>query len=395
MTDPGRISLSPRIDTAGATAPVPPGAVVGVLGGGQLGRMFTLAARRLGYRVHVLTDVPDSPAGQVADVEICAELQDPEAVAAFARDVRVVTIEWENIPAEAAEVAAQTVPVRPRPHVLRVCQNRIREKSFLRDAGVPTSRFVALRSETDLEAARGLVFPAVLKTSESGYDGKGQVLVREPGDLAAAWDSLRRRESILEEFVDFERELSVIAARGLDGSFVAYAPFENTHRNHILDLTVSPAELAPPLAARAVEIGLAVMEGLDLVGVACVELFLTRQGEVLANEIAPRPHNSGHVTIDAHLCSQFEQQVRAVCGLPLGSTRPRTPAAMANLLGELWSSGAPDWARVLALQDVTLHLYGKTEARPGRKMGHLTALGADAATARERVLAARSLLEAS
>jgi 5-(carboxyamino)imidazole ribonucleotide synthase len=243
---------------------------------------------------------------------------------------------------------------------------------------------VALRSEIDLEAARQLGFPAVLKTSESGYDGKGQVLVREPGDLAAAWDSLRRRESILEEFVDFERELSVIAARGLDGSFVAYAPFENTHRNHILDLTVSPAELPPPLAARAVEIGLAVMEGLDMVGVACVELFLTRQGDVLANEIAPRPHNSA-MDIDAHRATSSSGALSAGCR---SIDAPR-PAAMANLLG--CGMNAPDW-RACWLQDVKLH--PGSERVPG-KMGHLTALASDAATARERVLAARSLLEAS
>jgi 5-(carboxyamino)imidazole ribonucleotide synthase len=394
MSDTGRTLRRPHADTpaAASTGPILPGAVLGVLGGGQLGRMFALAARRLGYRVHVLTDVPDSPAGQVADREVAADLHDAEAVSSFARDVAVVTFEWENVPAEAAEVASDNALVRPGPQALRVSQNRVREKSFLRDAGVPVTPFTAVRSAADLEAAHTIGFPAVLKTAEWGYDGKGQALVREPAELVTAWEAIGRREAILERFVDFDRELSVVAVRGADGAFAAYAPFENTHRDHILDVTVSPADVPPAVGAQAVEIALTVMERLDFIGVVCIELFWTRQGELLANEIAPRPHNSGHLTIDAHLTSQFEQQVRAVCGLPLGSTHQRTPAAMANLLGDLWDRGTPDWTRVLAQPEIALHLYGKTEARPGRKMGHLTALASSPDVARDRVLAARRLL---
>jgi 5-(carboxyamino)imidazole ribonucleotide synthase len=363
-----------------------------VLGGGQLGRMFALAARRLGYRVHVLTDVPDSPAGQVADLEICADLRDVEAIAAFARDVAVVTLEWENVPVEAAEVAARHVPVRPGPNALRTSQNRILEKRFLRDAGVPVTRFAPVSSAAELEAAAAIGMPAILKTAEAGYDGKGQVVVRDLAAASRAWEALGRRECILEAAVDFEREVSVIAARGRDGTFAAYAPFENVHRGNILDLTCCPADLGPGLAARAEEIALTIMQRLDVVGLLCVELFVTRDGDLLANEIAPRPHNSGHLTIDANVTSQFEQQVRAICGLPLGSTQQRSPAAMANLLGDLWEQGTPDWARVLAFPDVKLHLYGKSEPRAGRKMGHLTALEPRVERARERVLEARAAL---
>jgi 5-(carboxyamino)imidazole ribonucleotide synthase len=393
VKEPGRTTRRPHPDrVAAASGPILPGAVLGILGGGQLGRMFALAARRLGYRVHVLTEVPDSPAGQVADLEVAADPHDAAAVSSFARDVAVVTFEWENVPAEAAEVAADNAVVRPGPQALRVSQNRIREKTFLHETGIPVTPFAAVRSPAELGAARSIGFPAVLKTAEWGYDGKGQALVRDAADLESAWDAIDRRQAILERFVDFDHELSVVAVRGPDGAFAAYAPFENTHRDHILDVSVSPAEVPPAVGAQAVEIALTVMEKLDFVGVLCIELFWTREGDLLANEIAPRPHNSGHLTIDAHLTSQFEQQVRAVCGLPLGSTHQRTPAAMANLLGDLWAHGVPDWTRVLAQPEVALHLYGKTEARAGRKMGHLTALASSPDLARDRVLAARRLL---
>ena len=362
--------------------PILPGATVGILGGGQLGRMLALAARRMGYRVHSFSPGTDSPAGQVADREWAASYEDLDAARSFARGVDVVTLEFENIPASAVEAIEEFVPVRPGPKALGTTQHRLREKTFLREAGFPTVSFRAVRSREELDSALGEIgTPAVLKTAGFGYDGKGQTRISAPGGAAAAWDALAGSEAVLEAWVDFEREVSVVAARGLDGGFADYGVVENTHRNHILDLTVAPAQGLPPEAAReAMEIARGVFEELGLVGTACVEFFLTRDGGLLVNEIAPRPHNSGHWTIDAAATSQFEQQLRAVSGLLLGSTQALRPAAMANLLGDLWEGGEPDWAAVCAHPGVSLHLYGKAEARPGRKMGHLTAV---AETAKE------------
>ncbi len=376
-----------------------PGATVGVLGGGQLGRMLALAARAMGYRVRVYSDDPDGPAGQVADREHAGAYDDLDAVRAFARAVDVVTFEFENVAAEAAAAAAEHAPVRPAGRVLHVCQNRLREKGFLAGAGFPVAPFRAVRSPSELRAAldeltgsslRGA--KAVLKTSGWGYDGKGQEVLGPAADAAEAWLRLGAPEAILEAFVDFEREISVVAARGLDGSLGTYGPVANDHRRHILDVSVAPAPVPPALAAEARDLAEAVLHELDVVGVLCVEMFVTREGRLLINELAPRPHNSGHYTIDACVTSQFEQQLRAVCGLPLGSTAQHRPAAMANLLGDLWGGGEPDWAAALAHPEVKLHLYGKAEPRPGRKMGHLTALAGDGETARRRVLAAREAL---
>ena len=372
---------------------VRPGAPVGVLGSGQLGRMFAMAARRLGYRVHTFSPDRDTPTGQVADVEVAAPYEDTDAVRAFARRVAVVTFEFENVPAATVEAAAALVPVRPAGRVLHVTQQRLREKRFLRDAGLPVPAFVAVRTLDDLRS--GLVtvgLPAVLKQAAWGYDGKGQALLRSADDAASAWAAVAGRESILEAFVDFERELSVVAARGADGAMAHYGVIENVHARRVLDVSVAPAGIPEPLAAEAVGLARAAIEALDVVGVLCVELFLTREGRLLVNELAPRPHNSGHLTVDACLTSQFEQQLRAVCGLPLGSTERLRPAAMANLLGDLWAAGEPDWPAALAAPGVKLHLYGKSEARPGRKMGHLTALGDTAEDARRRVLDARRAL---
>jgi 5-(carboxyamino)imidazole ribonucleotide synthase len=372
-----------------------PGATLGVLGGGQLGRMFAIAARRLGYRVHVLAEGDATPASQIADQTVQADYNDTEAVARFARSVAVVTFEFENVPAQATEVAAQHAPVRPGGHILHTTQNRVREKTFLRAAGIPVTPFVAVHSAAELQAALlDLGTPAILKTEQWGYDGKGQVLVSHVDDPETVWRAFGARAAILERCVEFERELSVVAVRGENGAFAAYGPIENAHRDHILDLSVAPMDIPVEAAARAVDIALTIVEKLELVGVLCVEYFLCTDGELLVNELAPRPHNSGHLTIDAHVCDQFEQQVRAICGLPLGSTRQRTPAAMANLLGQVWEAGEPDWAGCLRLPDVKLHLYGKETARRGRKMGHLTALAPSAADARTRVLAARAALTA-
>jgi 5-(carboxyamino)imidazole ribonucleotide synthase len=277
--------------------------------------------------------------------------------------------------------------------VLHVCQQRLREKGFLAAAGLPVPDFAAVRSADDLRAGVARVgVPAVLKTAAFGYDGKGQTKVGSPAEAEAAWTAVGRQECILEAFVDFEREVSVVAARGLDGSFAHSGVVENTHRRHILDVSVAPAPVEPAVAGGAVAIARAVLEELEVIGLLCVEMFVTRSGSLLINELAPRTHNSGHLTVDACVTSQFEQQLRAVCGLPLGSTELLRPAAMANLLGDLWAGGEPDWAAACAFPDVKLHLYGKSDARPGRKMGHLTALGATLDEARARVLAARRAL---
>lgn len=372
---------------------IEPGAVLGVLGSGQLGRMFAIAARRLGYRVHVLSPDRDSPTGQVADLEITAAYEDLEAVARFARGVSVVTFEFENVPTAATLEAARHAPVRPGGAVLEVTQHRVREKSFLRDAGIPVTPFWPVRTREELECALlEAGYPAVLKTAAGGYDGKGQALLRSAADIEAEWPAFEGVESILEAFIDFTCEVSVVGARGLDGEVVTYGPIQNSHAHHILDVSFAPAAVEPQVARDAIEIARAVLSKLEVVGVLCVEMFVTRDGALLVNELAPRPHNSGHLTIDACVTCQFEQQVRAICGLPLGAPDQLRPAAMANLLGELWTAGEPRWDRALDLRNVKLHLYGKAEARPGRKMGHLTALGDTAAEAVARVTAARDAL---
>ncbi len=373
--------------------PVLPGATIGVLGGGQLGRMFAIAARRMGYRVHTLSPESETPAGQVSDVEITAPYEDLDAVSRFARGVRVVTFEFENVPAVTAEAAGRFCPVRPAGSVLHVAQQRIREKETLSRMGLPVTPFFPIRNSADLAVAAARVgLPAVLKSASFGYDGKGQSRVESPQALERAWREVGAGEAILEKLVDFRCELSVVAARGLDGDFRHYGVIENSHENHILDVSVAPANLPAATVREATEIARAVLEGLDVVGVLCIEMFLTADGRLLINEIAPRPHNSGHLTFDAAVTSQFEQQLRAVCGLPLGDTDLLRPAAMVNLLGDLWESGEPNWAAAAAHPSVKIHLYGKQEARPRRKMGHLTALASSPEEAREAALQARDAL---
>jgi 5-(carboxyamino)imidazole ribonucleotide synthase len=370
-----------------------PGAAVGVLGSGQLGRMFAIAARRMGYRVHTFSPDSDTPTGQVSDREYERPYDDLDAVREFARNVAVVTFEFENVPAAAVEAAAALAPVRPSGAVLYTAQHRLREKTFLSARGFPVAPFRHVRTPEDLSAALAEVgLPAVLKTAGFGYDGKGQTRIDSAADAPAAFAALRGQEGVVEAFVNFEREVSVVAARGAGGEFAHYGVVENTHSRHILDLSVAPARVGDAVAREAVGIARAVLEELGVVGVMCVEFFLTEGGRLLVNELAPRPHNSGHFTFDACVTSQFEQQLRAVCGLPLGSTELVRPAAMANLLGDLWQSGEPDWAAALAHPDVKLHLYGKTEPRPGRKMGHLTALAATPEDAALAALAARDAL---
>jgi 5-(carboxyamino)imidazole ribonucleotide synthase len=373
-----------------------PGSVIGVLGSGQLGRMFAIAARQMGYRVHVLSPDYDTPTGQVADVEVQVDYGDLDAVARFARAVNVVTFEFENVPVETAAVAARHAPVRPAGEVLHTTQNRLREKTFLRHAGLPVTPFAPVRNLAELEVAVDKIgLPAVLKTADWGYDGKGQSRVESREACLQAWQAMGSADAILERWVDYACEISVVAVRGVLGELACYEPVANHHQHHILDLSVTPADLPPRVAADAQEIARSVMTQLEVVGVLCVEFFVTSTDELLINELAPRPHNSGHLTIDAHVTSQFEQQVRAVCGLPLGSTAQLRPAAMANLLGGLWEDGEPNWYRAVAVPDVKLHLYGKRAPRPGRKMGHLTALADSTQAAATCVLEARRMLARS
>ena len=373
--------------------PILPGAVIGVLGSGQLGRMLALAARRMGYRTHVFSPDPGAPASQVADRAWTAAYDDLDAVRAFAQSVSAVTLEFENVPASTVEEIKELVPVRPGGAVLHTTQHRLREKIFLDRAGFPTVPFRAVPSRAALDVAlKELGPPTVLKTAGFGYDGKGQTKISISDEIEAAWATLGGGEGVLEAWVDFACEVSVVAARGMEGAFVHFGVVENTHRDHILDLTLAPAPLSPETTYEAVEITQGIFEELDIVGTACVEFFLSTDGKLLVNEIAPRPHNSGHWTIDAAVTSQFEQQLRAVCGVPLGGTGQLRPAAMANLLGDLWMEGEPEWTTALAFPEAKLHLYGKREARPGRKMGHLTALAGTTEAAAKLARAARATI---
>ena len=373
--------------------PILPGATIGVLGSGQLGRMFAIAARRMGYRVHTFSPDQDTPTGQIADVEVMAAYDDLDAVQNFARRVSVVTFEFENVPTSTAHAAARFAPVRPSGTILHTTQQRIREKTFLKSAGLPITPYREIRSRLDLQqAVFELGCPAVLKTAAFGYDGKGQFRIDTPDHMDEAWSAIGREEAVLEAFLDLECEISVVAARGDDGEFVHYGAIENQHSRHILDLSVAPARVSTEIAREATEMARCVLEKLGVVGVLCVEFFVTRDGKLLINELAPRPHNSGHLTVDSCVTSQFEQQLRAVCGLPLGSTARHRPAAMANLLGDLWTSGEPNWRAACSFPALKLHLYGKMEPRPGRKMGHLTALNQNAEEAYQMVIDARQSL---
>jgi 5-(carboxyamino)imidazole ribonucleotide synthase len=376
-----------------------PGSKVGVMGGGQLGRMFAIAARRMGYRVHTFSPDEDTPTGQLADREVAASYGDERAVRDFARGVDVLTFEFENIPSETVAWAAEECVVRPEGKVLHICQHRLREKIFLRDTGVPLPRFVEVNDEKQLAAAvKELGRPSVLKTASFGYDGKGQQKIEEDTDLKAVWATYKGAPAVLEEWVPFQREISVIIARSLEGQMVTYPVCENRHANHILDLTIVPADVSSDVAHGARQIAGAVAERFELVGLLAVEMFLLADDSILINELAPRPHNSGHFSFDACTTSQFEQQLRAVCGLPLGSAELLRPCVMANLLGDIWEDARaagrtePDWRAAAGFPDVKIHLYGKAEPRRGRKMGHLVAFGSNTAVAAERARTARAAL---
>ena len=370
-----------------------PGGTLGVLGSGQLGRMFAIAARRLGYRIHVLSPESDTPTGQVADKEIQASYQDLKAVEDFAAEVDVVTFEFENVDSQTVEAIERNTRVHPAGRVLHTTQHRLREKNFLQSISVPVTPFAAIRSQEDLENAASTHAPGVLKTAAWGYDGKGQVKVEAPTDAIAAWEQIDRAEAIFEKFVDFNQELSIVAARGQDGECAFYGPMANLHENHILSISVCPGGFSEKVTSEAQEITRAILEALNYVGTLCVEFFLTQDGSLLVNELAPRPHNSGHLTIDGHRTCQFEQQVRAIAGLPLGSPAQIKPAAMVNLLGDVWQNGDPDWSSALAINDLKLHLYGKREARIGRKMGHINILSDTPESAKQLAVSALQSLK--
>jgi 5-(carboxyamino)imidazole ribonucleotide synthase len=352
--------------------PLPPNSTIGILGGGQLGRMSALAAAELGYRCHIYAPGDDEPGMLVSAARTVAGYEDEAALAGFAAAVDVVTFEFENVPARTLEILAPLVPCRPGPKALAVCQDRLQEKRFFETAGVPVAPWAAVASESELrEAVVRIGLPAVLKTTRLGYDGRGQAVLRNPEDLAPAWERLSPKPLILEAFVPFTQELSAVAARGLDGSMAVYDAVENQHRHHILDLSFAPARVAAAVAEAARAHAARVAAALELVGVLAVEFFLLPDGRLLGNEVAPRPHNSGHWTQDACQFSQFHQHIRAVAGLPLGSPLRHSDAVMRNLVGP------EGMARLPGLQgapDVSVHLYGKAEARVGRKMGHANRL---------------------
>lgn len=382
--------------SSGSPARLVPPASLGVIGGGQLGRMFVQAAQRMGFRAGVLATGDDEPAVQAADWAVIAPSNQLSGLQSFAAQADAVTVEFENVSASALRWLARRRPVRPGWKTVWVSQNRLREKSFLSRHAIPHAPWRPVRREEDLDVAvRAVGLPLILKTASSGYDGKGQIRVERAEEARNAWADLGRVACVAEGWVEFQSEISVVAVRGADGAAASFPVGFNQHRRHILDSTVMPAPVGPIVSLEARTLALSVAEALGTVGVLTVEFFVTSDGGLLVNELAPRPHNSGHLTIEAATTSQFEQQVRALSGLPLGGTDLVAPAAMVNLLGDLWSDGEPDWDAALRADDgVKLHLYGKQGASPGRKMGHLTVLDADPERALLRAQAARHALTA-
>jgi 5-(carboxyamino)imidazole ribonucleotide synthase len=371
-----------------------PPASLGVIGGGQLGRMFVQAAQRMGFRAGVLATSEDEPAVRVADWAVIGPSDELSALRSFAEQAEAITVEFENVSAPALRWLSRRRIVRPGWKTVWVSQNRLREKTFLSRHRIPHAPWLPVRTEDELESAvRELGLPLILKTASSGYDGKGQVRVEHAREARSAWSDLDRVPCVAEGWVDFESEISVIVARGADGAAVAFPVGLNRHQDHILDSTMMPAPVGPIVTLEARTLALSIAQALGTVGALTVEFFLTAKGGLLVNELAPRPHNSGHLTIEASTTSQFEQQVRTLCGLPLGASDLIMPAAMVNLLGDLWSEGEPDWDSALRSDDgVKLHLYGKNGASPGRKMGHLTVLDPDPELALSRAQAVRRTL---
>ena len=370
-----------------------PPSTLGMLGGGQLGRMFVTAARTMGYNVIVLDPDPNSPAGSLATEHLAKAYDDSDALDYLAQRCAVVSTEFENVPAATLEYLAKSVPVHPSANALQIAQHRRREKEFFREQGLDTAEFHAIESPEDIEQAREFPFPAILKTATLGYDGKGQVVCQNFDELPSAFEQVGRKPCVLEQRVDLACEVSVVLGRSQQGEVTCFPIAENSHANGILDVTLVPATISDSLAETAVDAATRIADGLDYCGVLAIELFVTTDDRVLVNEMAPRPHNSGHYTIDACDTSQFEQQVRMICGLPPGSCRLHTPVAMWNVLGDIWPNGAePAWDKLLGLPQAKLHLYGKLEARPGRKMGHINCLGETLDTAQDLMRQVRGLL---
>ena len=369
-----------------------PDAMLGMLGGGQLGRMFTLAAHSMGYRVTVLDPDPLSPAGAIADVHLKAAYQDREALQQLADTCVAVTTEFENVPADSLRWLASHCTVRPGGDAVAVAQDRIREKAFFRACNLGVAPYAVIESDADIAQAPANLFPGILKRARFGYDGKGQVRVANADEARKAFKDMGSESCVLEQRIALKCEISAVVARGADGAGRSFPVSENRHRMGILDVSIVPARVAPELAKQGEEWALRIADKLNYCGVLAVEFFVTESGELLVNEMAPRPHNSGHYTIDACVTSQFEQQVRTLCGLPLGDTKLLSPVVMVNLLGEAWQQGAPQWDRVLNLPDAKLHLYGKHEARGGRKMGHYTVLDRSAEAALQKALITRAAL---
>ena len=370
---------------------LPPG-MLGMLGGGQLGRFFVIAAHEMGYRVTVLDPDKNSPAGKIADVHLCAAYDDAVALKTMAETCQAITTEFENVPASTLENLAQTRTVRPSAKAVSIAQHRVLEKQFIRDAGIPVAPFVVVNAASDLPADADAIYPAILKVARFGYDGKGQARVANQAQAQAAFEAFKGEQCVLEKMLSLDYEVSVVLARDAQGNVAAYPLAENSHLNGILDVSIVPARAPKTIQDQARQLAIKIAEKLDYVGVLAVEFFVSN-GELLANEMAPRPHNSGHYTIDANVTNQFEQQLRALVGLPLGDSRLHSQAVMVNILGDIWKNGAePAWDKIFARPELKLHLYGKHEPRPGRKMGHYTVIGADQETVIVNAIKAREEL---
>ena len=354
-----------------------PPAMLGMLGGGQLGRFFVIAAHEMGYRVTVLDPDKNSPAGKIADVHLCAAYDDAAALANMAETCLAITTEFENVPASTLELLAQRRTVRPSAHAVSIAQHRVMEKQFIRDAGIPVAPFVVVNAEADLPVDADAIYPAILKVARFGYDGKGQARVADRAQALAAFQAFKGEQCVLEKMLSLDYEVSVVLARDAQGNVAVYPTAENSHLNGILDVSIVPARAPKAIHEQARSLAIKIAEKLEYIGVLAVEFFVS-EGQLLANEMAPRPHNSGHYTIDANVTNQFEQQLRALVGLPLGDARLHSQAVMVNILGDVWKNGAePAWDKIFARAELKLHLYGKHEPRAGRKMGHFTVLGED------------------
>lgn len=369
-----------------------PPAMLGMLGGGQLGRFFVIAAHEMGYRVTVLDPDKNSPAGKTADVHLCAAYDDTAALKKMAETCQAITTEFENVPASTLETLAQKRTVRPSAQAVSIAQHRVLEKQFIRDAGIPVAPFVVVNAVSDLPVDSEAIYPGILKVARFGYDGKGQARVANQAQAQAAFEEFKGEQCVLEKMLSLDYEVSVVLARDAQGNVAAYPLAENSHLNGILDVSIVPARAPKAIQDQARQLAIKIAEKLDYIGVLAVEFFVSN-GELLANEMAPRPHNSGHYTIDANVTNQFEQQLRALVGLPLGDSRLHSQAVMVNILGDVWKNGAePAWDKIFARAELKLHLYGKHEPRPGRKMGHYTVIGADQETVIVNAIKAREEL---